>query len=121
MPAYDPNFAGSISRRDIAYYHSADINVVSASYIKLRDITLAYRLPSHIAGKLLTESINFYVQVSNVMLWKANKFGIDPEFHDAVTGNRIPSTPYTTDPSINTTPYRSGQGTITFGMHVNFQ
>lgn len=121
VPGYDPDFSGSFSRRSIAYYQSGDINVVSASYIKLRDITLTYRLPSHIAGKLLTESISFYVQVSNIMLWKANKFGIDPEFHDASTGNRIPSTPYTTDPTINTTPYRSGQGTITFGMHVNFQ
>lgn len=121
IPSYDADFSGSSSRRDIAYYHSADVNVVSASYIKLRDITLAYRLPSHIAGKLRTESISFHVQVSNIMLWKANKFGIDPEFHDAAIGSRVPSTPYTTDPSINTTSYRAGQGTITFGMHVNFQ
>ncbi|WP_164735311.1 SusC/RagA family TonB-linked outer membrane protein [Pseudoflavitalea rhizosphaerae] len=121
IPSYDADFSGSSSRRDIAYYHSSDVNVVSASYIKLRDITLAYRLPSHIAGKLRTESISFHVQVSNIMLWKANKFGIDPEFHDAALGSRVPSTPYTTDPSINTTSYRAGQGTITFGMHVNFQ
>ena len=121
VPAYDPNSSESFSRSDAMYYKFANINVVSASYIKLRDITLSYRLPSHISNKLRTESISFRVQLSNIMLWKANKFGIDPEFHDASSGSRIPSTPYTTDPSINTTPFRAGQGTISFGMHVNFQ
>ena len=121
VPAYDPSSSESSSRRDHFYYTRADINVVSASYIKLRDITLSYRLPTHISNKLRTESISFRVQLSNLMLWKANKFDIDPEFHDAAIGRRIPSTPYTSDPSINTTSYRVGQGSISFGMHVNFQ
>jgi len=120
VPRYIADQATSGSIRDFYYYKYADINVESASFIKMRDITLSYNLPQHLVQKLRTEGISFRVQVSNIMLWKANKSGIDPEFHDAAIGSRIPFTPSTTDPGINTMPYRMGQGTITFGMHMNF-
>ncbi|MBO9633563.1 MAG: SusC/RagA family TonB-linked outer membrane protein [Chitinophagaceae bacterium] len=120
VPAYDPNSSAANGRRDISYYRKADINVESASFIKLRDITLAYSLPNHLISRLKLENLSFRVQISNIMLWKANKSGIDPEFHDASGGRRVPSTPSSTDPSINTQAYRMGQGTLTFGVHVNF-
>ncbi len=120
VPAFDPNASASGSRRDIFYYKRADINVESASFIKLRDITISYRLPHQLISRLRMQQVSFRVQVSNIMLWKANKSGIDPEFHDAATGSRIPSTPFNTDPGINTQSYRFGQGTVTFGLHVNF-
>lgn len=120
VPAFDPNASASGSRRDIFYYKRADINVESASFIKLRDITLSYILPQQLISRLRMQQVSFRVQVSNIMLWKANKSGIDPEFHDAASGSRIPSTPYNTDPGINTQSYRFGQGTVTFGLHLNF-
>lgn len=121
VPSYVANESESYTRRDVRYYKNGDINVESASFIKLRDITLSYSLPRFLISRLRTDLISFRVQVSNIMLWKANKSGIDPEFHNAASGSRVPSTPHITDPGINTQPYRFGQGTITFGVHVNFQ
>jgi len=72
----------SYSRRDVSYYTYGDINVISAAYAKLRDISLSYALPSFILRKLKAEQILLRGQVSNIMLWKANKYGIDPEFQD---------------------------------------
>ncbi len=104
IPSYVSSRSLSGSRRDVNYYKKADINVVSASYIKLRDITLAYSLPENFVHKFKAKDITLRLQVSNLMLWKANKYGIDPEFHNATYGIR--SMP-------------SNQGTISFGLHVS--
>jgi hypothetical protein len=94
----------SVSRRDVAYYQSGDINVIDASYIKLRDITLNYNLPASIIRKLKASNISLRCQLSNIMLWKANKYGIDPEFQS--TG------------SLGLRNVRTGQHEITLGAHI---
>lgn len=99
IPSYEVNSAVSLSRRRIGYYSAGNINVVSASYIKLRDITLAYSLPKSLLQYIRTENISLRAQVSNLMLWKANDHGIDPEFGY--------STPF-------------GQGAVTLGVNVKF-
>ncbi|MBV8251517.1 MAG: SusC/RagA family TonB-linked outer membrane protein [Chitinophaga sp.] len=121
IPSYVASTSVSNTRRDIEYYRFADINVVSASFIKMRDITLSYSLPQSLIHRIKTDNISFRLQVSNIMLWKANKYGIDPEFQDPFRGTRVPSTPFITDPAVNTQSYRFGQGTVTVGVHVNFQ
>jgi TonB-linked SusC/RagA family outer membrane protein len=103
VPSYVSNASLSSSRRDVTYYTKADLNVVSASYIKLRDVTLSYSLPKAFLDRIKTNNITFRVQLSNLMLWKANKYGIDPEFQDAFYGIRN---------------VRSNQQTITVGAHV---
>lgn len=105
IPSYVSNSSLSYTRRDVQYYTHGDLNVVSASYIKLRDITLAYRLPSFLLERLHTQQITLRMQLSNLMLWKANKEDIDPEFMDAVAGTRS---------------MRVNQGTISFGVNVKF-
>lgn len=105
VPSYLSNVALSDSRRDVRYYTTGDINVVSASYIKLRDITFSYGLPKNLISRIKADDISFRLQFSNIMLWKANEYDIDPEFHDAFTGARS---------------LRSNQGIVTFGVHVNF-
>lgn len=87
IPSYVADGYTSSSRRDVSYYTYGDINVVSAAYVKLRDISLSYTLPSFILKKLRAEQIAVRGQVSNIMLWKANKYGIDPEFQDANNGS----------------------------------
>ncbi len=118
VPSWLANASLSTTRRNISYYTMGDLNVVSASYIKMRDITLGYILPQQMVALLKVESIVFRLQLSNIMLWKANKFDIDPEFQDARTGTRVPSQP--TSRALNNLNYRFGQGTITIGAHVNF-
>ncbi|HEY8387090.1 MAG TPA: SusC/RagA family TonB-linked outer membrane protein [Parasegetibacter sp.] len=108
------------ARRFLRYYTYADKNVVSSSFIKMRDITLSYNLPPQILRPTKIKELAFRVQMSNVMLWKANKYGIDPEFQDAAfgnVGNNAGTNPYI--PNTNYT-YPSGQNTITFGVHARF-
>lgn len=105
IPSYVANTSVSLTRRDVSYYELADINVVSASYLKLRDITLSYSLPKSLVNRINADQIAFRAQVSNVMLWKANDDGIDPEFQYANYGTRT---------------MRSNQGTVTFGINVRF-
>ena len=118
VPSYVADVSLSESRRELAYYSRGDLNVVSASFIKLRDISLSYSLPENIVNRLRSDEITFRVQVSNIMLWKANRFDIDPEFHEPSYGVRLPSNPLV-DASASPN-YRWNQGTITVGVNVNF-
>jgi len=88
VPSYVSNSSISDTRRDVTYYTYADINVLDASYIKLRDITLSYNLPSILIKSIGADAISLRVQMSNIMLWKANDYGIDPEFQYANYGVR---------------------------------
>lgn len=102
IPAY---VGAKTDTRELNYYYLADKNVVDASYIKLRDITLAYQLPKTLLNSIRAESISFRFQVSNILLWKANDYGIDPEFQSAASGTRnMPA----------------NQKTFTLGAHVTF-
>ncbi len=120
VPAYVSNTSVSDTRRDLNYYTTGDLNVVSASYIKLRDISLSYSLPEYLVRHIKTDNITFRVQLSNIMLWKANKYGIDPEFQDASSGQRVPSAFTPTSIAINNQNFRYGQGAVTIGVNVNF-
>jgi hypothetical protein len=71
-------------------------------------------LPRTLIKRAGMESIRLRVQVSNVMLWKANKFGIDPEFHDATGG----STSGQVGGGIRY--LRANQGALTLGLNIRF-
>lgn len=88
IPVWVSTPATSTSRRFVNYYIFGSNNVVDASYVKLRDITLAYQIPALITNKLNVDRISLRLQMGNIMLWKANKVGIDPEFHNALLGSR---------------------------------
>jgi hypothetical protein len=93
------------SGRSIQYYQNADINVVSASYFKLREAALSYNLSPAVLRWLKVQSASLRVQVNNILLWTANKYGLDPEFQNYQGGGY--SMPV-------------GQHTITLGANVNF-
>lgn len=49
-----------------------------ASYVRLKQVTLSYNLPSSIISRLKMRSLNIFVQGLNLITW--TKFvGIDPE------------------------------------------
>lgn len=50
-----------------------------ASFLKLREISLGYEIPSDIVKKLGLQAANFSVYSRNIILWTAAKIGIDPE------------------------------------------
>lgn len=89
IPSYVANPGINYSRRNTSYYNYADINVISASYIKLRDLTLSYDLVPSLLRHLKVEKISVFGQTGNFMIWKANKAGIDPEYSGASLANRV--------------------------------
>jgi len=94
----------SVTRRNTDYYVRGNVNVTDASYAKIRDIMLQYEMPRRIIKKIGAEQLSFRLAVSNLMLWKANPYHIDPEFQDTKYGY------YSTIPA--------NQGTITIGAHL---
>lgn len=74
--------------RNTAYYRYGNVNAVSASYMKIRDLAFSYAFPKTVTGKLKVEGLSLRAGMSNIMLWKANDYGIDPEFQDARYGSR---------------------------------
>ena len=61
------------------FYQWADINVERADNIRLTDIYAGYNLP--ISNTKALRSLELYTNISqlNILLWKANKSGLDPE------------------------------------------
>lgn len=80
VPSFVASSSENYSRRSTDYYTVADINIVSADYIKLRDVTLNYALPAKVLELLRVQSFGFYVQASNFLVWAANKDKVDPSW-----------------------------------------
>lgn len=105
VPSFVANNTTNTTRRDIYYYVNGDLNVVSAAFVKMRDITFTYSLPQLVAKKISADQITLRAQLSNLMVWRGNKYGIDPEFQSNYLGTR-------------TLPF--GQNTVTLGLNVRF-
>lgn len=86
IPSYVADEEVTYSRRDVTYYTLADINVVSASFAKIRDLTLSYELPENLLRHLKVEGVSFSLQATNFMLWRANKIDLDPEYQSFDSG-----------------------------------
>jgi TonB-linked SusC/RagA family outer membrane protein len=72
--------------RDQFYRYSSDI-IEKADNIRLNDINLSYTWDRPLMRRLGNPSVYCYFQNLNMVLWKANKSGIDPNFP---TGVKIP-------------------------------
>jgi TonB-linked SusC/RagA family outer membrane protein len=80
VPSYVADMGVSYSRRNTDYYRYGDINVVSASFIKLRDVTFNYELQNKVLRFLRIQRVNIFTQATNFLVWTANKDGFDPEY-----------------------------------------
>jgi hypothetical protein len=92
IPGYLPS-STSATQRMTALYTQSYYNIISASYAKLRDVTLAYSFPKRVTDKLSMMELQVYGQVNNIMLWKNNKFDIDPEYFNPQLGVRTTRMP----------------------------
>lgn len=54
-------------------------SMFSASYLKLREISLGFQIPQHFASRLRLRDASVAVFSRNIILWTASKVGIDPE------------------------------------------
>lgn len=74
-PAY--NFDAPYTTSQLwSYRHT---NVVKADYIRLRNISLSYDLPSKYLKTLHLSGVQLHMQAQNLFLWTANGQKIDPE------------------------------------------
>ncbi|HTB26121.1 MAG TPA: hypothetical protein VK711_12175, partial [Puia sp.] len=126
VPKYisDPNV--DAATRSIEFYEDADINVESASYIKMRDITLTYSLPFSWISRMSMDNVQVYTQLNNLMLWTANHQGIDPEYYNAQSGpgGNLGSSSGGTGQLIGTPPSAlpdKMKPFWTFGLRVSFK
>jgi len=86
-----PKYIASTAQNGLRYtnlYTLGNTNVISASYAKLRDLTVSYMIPNKVLNKLNLADGSFYVQMNNVMLWRNNSYNIDPEYYSLGTGTR---------------------------------
>ena len=93
VPAYYSLKNTDINETDVTYlYRYADINVLSASYIKLRELSLGYRLPSAACKALHLQSAMVRLQASNLLTIAFNGQGIDPEafYFNGARAERFP-------------------------------
>lgn len=72
------------------YYYSADVFTISADYVKVRELTLAYNIPKSLLKKAGLSSARLLVQGQNLFSFFANDYDIDPEamYFFAGPGNR---------------------------------
>jgi hypothetical protein len=71
----------------ISSYQSITRFYQDASYIRLKQLTLAYNLPSAWASKVKLNGLRVYAQAVNLLTW-TKWTGFDPEFVDLGTGNQ---------------------------------
>jgi len=66
--------------RDNLYTYS-DILVGKGDNVRLQDVNLSYDISKAKIGKLPFNHMKVYLYANNLaLLWKANKFGIDPDY-----------------------------------------
>ncbi|WP_164714399.1 SusC/RagA family TonB-linked outer membrane protein [Chitinophaga rhizosphaerae] len=82
-PSWGPDDFYDGRERAIQYSTNSEM---PGAYIRLREIQLGYKLPAALIKRTFLQSVSFVAQMNNVALWKKNKFGIDPEAVDPVTG-----------------------------------
>ena len=78
--------------RDFFYQYSAAL-VANAGNVRLEDINLSYMFPRKTNNKSAIQSLRLFIYVSNVgILWKANRFNVDPYYNNIAREGRSFST-----------------------------
>jgi hypothetical protein len=74
------------------FYLRSSTLVEKGDHVGLEDINLSYSIRKENAKRLPFREINLYAYVRNmnVLLWKANKRGVDPRFNNAIDRPRPP-------------------------------
>ena len=87
-------------------HNYTDMSLFSASYFRLKNITVGYTLPKNLTKKVNIEGLRFFFSADNILLFSAHK-GIDPTM-SAIGGKEIDTYTY---PQMQT---------ITLGVNLDF-
>jgi len=81
-----PSISYPISTNRDSFYKNASVTVASASHIRLQDIRLAYTVENSFLAKLGLAQLQIFAMADNlnVLLWKANSFGLDPQYPNGI-------------------------------------
>ncbi|WP_443946770.1 SusC/RagA family TonB-linked outer membrane protein [Pedobacter sp. AW1-32] len=83
-PTSAVNFASTLS----TLWKYSDAQILDASYIKLRNVSLSYTLPNHLSKTLHVSQVRMSAQVNNLWYWSAAGDDIDPETYSLNSGTR---------------------------------
>lgn len=68
-----------------AFYANSEVLVESGSYFRLQDIRFSYDIGKNLLKRLPFKNTQLYIYGNNLgLLWRANKYGIDPDYGDFV-------------------------------------
>lgn len=70
--------------------YGSTLRYMDGGYIKLRNVTLGYTLPTSIADRLKMTKLRLYVQAQNPLVWSDYKL-FDPERAGNITSGEMPS------------------------------
>ncbi|SEO04991.1 TonB-linked outer membrane protein, SusC/RagA family [bacterium A37T11] len=91
-----PSVAYPLNYYRSEFYKKSDALVVKGDHIRVQDIALSYMIDD--IPYIRSLQINAYINNLNILLWRANKLGIDPVYGDALPAPR----------------------TFSMGIHANF-
>jgi TonB-dependent starch-binding outer membrane protein SusC len=84
VPSIDP------LHEDYTRYDESNLFVENASYIRLRDVTLTYKIPVRALKWGFVKSLDVSITGKNLALWTANKYGIDPDYIPTTSATSLP-------------------------------
>lgn len=65
------------------FYNSSEVLISKADHIRLQFVNLAYNLKKSQWSNLPVQQVQLFANANNLgILWRANKFGIDPEYNN---------------------------------------
>ena len=98
VPGWQPADRG-LNQNWTSYTRYLNTLVESSSFVKLKEISLEYNIPSRLVKKMKLNGLKFYGQVRNLgCIWTANHYGYDPEW---LPGSFKPTTTYALGLTIN--------------------
>ncbi len=84
-PDMAPAYEQAVSTVITDIWNAGDRFVKKADYIKLRDVTLSYRLPYKVINKAAFKNVKVSLQMQNIWRWSANPQKLDPEVWNGLT------------------------------------
>ncbi len=80
------------SSRERSFYANSEILVQKADHIRLQDIVIGYDFDKEQWARLLFKRVHVYCNINNIgILWRANKYGIDPDALPNTYANFLPA------------------------------
>ncbi|MBO9676330.1 MAG: SusC/RagA family TonB-linked outer membrane protein [Sphingobacteriaceae bacterium] len=83
-----PSMVFAVNANRNSFYQNSEVLVAKGDHLRLQDVGLSYDFNQNMLKKLPFSSFQIYSYINNIgILWRANKYGIDPDISDYRSGN----------------------------------